>query len=461
MQTRTVATHERTSIAETLAAFAVSYVPTPTARDAIAKSVVDAVGCVLAATSEPVSAATRHAFSAPEGPAPVIGTDDRAHPADAALIMGTTAHALDLDDFDVRSGGHPAVAIVPAAFYACFADEIESADVLAAIGAGYEVMALLGLAIHKQAKRRGQHGTGVFGAVAAAVAAGRIHNLDVASMRHAIGLAVGQAAGMRANFGTMAKPLQAGNAARAGVTAALLARHGATGGQDPIAGPGGLVQSAVGPDDREEARERMVELAPRLGSLLDELPPSLKRHASCGSTHASIDAALALRDEVGPADGIATIEVTVPPVYLESLFYSRPVNGLEAKFSLEHCVAVALVHGDANRRRFLHGGFGDPEVMRLRERVVVVPDPELEVMRDTLKCLPARVRITSATGEHRRDVVDAVGTSRHPMDWEQVEHKLADNAPALDERRRTEIIRLVRHLTGRADISAVSRIASA
>jgi len=447
-------------VADELAEFALSYDPVEQVRDAVSKSVVDFVGCLLAAQSEPVSVLVRNTFAHKAGSTPIIGSDDFAEPADAALIMGTISHALDLDDFDVRAGGHPAVAIMPTVFAGAFVDDLPDVDLLAAIGAGYETMTFLGLAMHKESKAAGQHATGVFGALAAAVAAARLMRLDVASTRNAIGIAVAQASGMRANFGTMAKPFQAGNAARAGLVAAVLARQGMTSGRDAIGEPGGLIQLAMGAARREETRDRLLGLRGRLGSFLQELPPSIKRHASCGSTHASIDAAIDLRERIGLLEGIKDIEVTVPPVYLESLFYSRPVTGLEAKFSLEHCIAMALVYGDANRRRFLEGDFSHPEVMRLRELVIVTPDSELEELRDAEKCLPARLTIRTTAGEHSTEVINAIGTSRRPMEWAQVEQKFFDNSADIAEARRVELLRCLRTLGSSEDIVRAARIAS-
>lgn len=434
------------TISEHLSEFAARYQPSARASEALLKSTVDTVGCMIAGFREPLSDVLRSVVVQANGACAVLGTADRASPADAALVMGAAAHALDLDDYDVRSGGHPGVAIIPAAFAAGLASGARGAEVLAGIGAGYETMLLLGLSYHKEAYQMGQHATGTFGVIAASLAAGRVLGLDARQLRRAVGIALAESSGARANFGTMAKPYQAGHAARCGLLAAQLAKAGMTSADDPIGDPAGLVNMAVGSALRASVLERMAAILPRLGGFLDEAPPSIKLHAACGSTNGSIDAAVELRDKVQPLDSIREIRAAVPGVYMQTLVYPRARTGLEAKFSLEHSIALGLYYGDGFRERYAEDAFAHPEVLRLRELVRVEKDAELQKFRDQNKCLPARLTVVTTKGEHRTEVMHPLGSSGRPLDWPGVARKFASTAKDLPAERRERVVSLVREL---------------
>ena len=445
----------RPTISGALADFTTDYRPSNAASEALLKSAVDTIGCMIAGYREPLCDALRPLAAQTNGACAVLGTPDRASPADAAMVMGSAAHALDLDDYDVRSGGHPGVAIIPAAMAIGMASGASGAEVLAGIGAGYEAMFLLGLGFQKEAYQAGQHPTGTFGVMGAALAAGRVLGLDARRLRHALGIALAQSSGARANFGTMAKPFQAGNAARCGVLSAQLAQRGMTAADDPIGDPAGLVNLGVGSAQREAVLERMQQMLPRLGHFLDEAPPSIKLHAACGSTHGAIDAALELRDAAMPLEGIRDIQVNVPPVYMQTLVYPRARTGLEAKFSLEHSIALALWYGDGFRARYAEDAFAPPAVLRLRELVRMEKDPELQRIRDEQKCLPARLAIRTASGEHRTQVLHPLGSSGRPLDWAGVTAKFDSIASDLPADQRARVVDLLRNLPSLKNLAAL------
>jgi hypothetical protein len=116
--------------------------------------------------------------------------------------------------------------IVPALLAIAPRCQATGAQMVDAYIAGFEVFGKLGRALNTQHYKRGWHATGTFGALASAVACGRMLGLNTAQMVTALGIAASSASGLRANFGSMVKPLHAGLAARAGLQAALLAQAG-------------------------------------------------------------------------------------------------------------------------------------------------------------------------------------------------------------------------------------------
>ena len=205
-------------------------------------------------------------------------------------------------------------------------------------------------------RNRGWHATATVGAIGAAAACARLLGLDVKRAAHAVSLATSMAAGFMAQFGTMAKPLHAGLAAKSGVLAASLARSGLEAGLDTLDGPTGMNRLMVGPD-YEALRDALTHVehgqnlrfeTGRVGDPLLILSSGLKakRFPNCGSAHRAMDGLLALRDAHGFAAGeIEAIRVRAPVSHLNNLMYAAPEDALQAKFSLEYALACIAVTG--------------------------------------------------------------------------------------------------------------------
>ena len=227
------------------------------ARDAIA----DCVGCMLAGSREPLAAplrATLPSFDAAsrEFPALMIGLGRYAAPADAALYNGTVAHALDFDDTNHPAYAHPTAVIASAMFAVAPLVDASGDALIDAYLVGFEFFGKLGRALNTQHYKRGWHTTGTFGALAAAASAARLLGLDEQRTTMALGIAASSASGLRASFGSMTKPLHAGQAARNGVLAALMAREGFTASAAGVRAPLRL-------SERLQLRHRLRQRAAR------------------------------------------------------------------------------------------------------------------------------------------------------------------------------------------------------
>jgi 2-methylcitrate dehydratase PrpD len=329
---------------------------------------LDWLGCTIGGSAEPVAGMLREELTS-NGPATVIGTDLTTDPRSAALVNGAAGHALDFDDTHTLLSGHPSAPVLPAALAVGEELEVPGERLLAAFVVGVEVECRVGALLAPGHYRAGWHATGTIGTIGAAAAVAHLIGLDAGRFAHALALAGTQAAGLKASFGTMAKPLHAGKAATDGALAARLAARGFTANPALLEAPQGLAAAAGGgtPDptrlDRLEGR----------WTVRDTL---FKHHAACYLTHASINATLAVRDEVAVED-VERVDVHVAADSLQVCGIAEPATGLEGKFSLRATTAMALLGDDTtDMAAYSDARMHDDELVTLRDRVRVVPEPD-------------------------------------------------------------------------------------
>ncbi|MDX1432059.1 MAG: MmgE/PrpD family protein [Gammaproteobacteria bacterium] len=268
--------------------------------------------------------------------ATLVGDGTRTGVLQAALVNGTASHALDYDDVQFAMFGHPTVTVVPAVLALAERDGLSGRELLTAFVAGVEAECRIGLLATDGHYARGYHATGTFGTFGAAASAARMLGLDADTTAIALGIAGTQAAGLKAVFGTMCKPLHAGKAAANGLYGALLAKRGFTSRDDILECDQGFV-STLSPGMDAEAALR------GLGEQFHTRDVLFKYHAACYGTHASINAARRLREQhdIDP-EQVAKIEIKVPVRNLKVCNIQNPQTGLEAKFSLRLTAAMAL-----------------------------------------------------------------------------------------------------------------------
>lgn len=374
---------------------------------------LDWVGCAVAGARELDCGRVRALVAAESaGLCRVIG-GGRVGPQMAALANGPAGAILEMDDVDRRALLHPGPVVMPAVLaMAESLGTVEGDAVLDAIVRGYEAMIRIGRAAGAS-HYRFFHPTGTCGGFGAAAAGASLLGMDVERTAWALGLAGQQAAGLwraRHEPGSV-KALHGGRAAANGVAAALLARDGFRGPLKVLEGEQGFFHAMAAEGDPEAV------LASASGWAIHDV--SFKPHAACRHAHPAIDAALALRDTVG--GGADTVVVQA---YRDSVLFCdkpRPTTSAEGKFSLQHSVAVALIHGDAGLERFEPTALTDPAVAALRSRITV------EIADDLTSAYPARfgARLVAKIGgvEHRIEALDALGDRENPLSAESIRSK--------------------------------------
>jgi 2-methylcitrate dehydratase PrpD len=326
---------------------------------------VDWLACTLAGRTESVSGIVA-AAAAEEGGQPqatFIGVASKATVLQAALVNGTASHALDYDDVNLAVPGHMTVAIIPALLAIAEQQGSSGAEFMAAFVAGYETACRIGKLVEPAHYANGFHATATIGSLGAAVACAHLMRLSPEQAAHAVGLAATQAAGLKAMFGSMAKPLHAGLASRAGLQSVLLARKGLTSRTDILECAQGFAQVHGADFHLTDALAEPVGGYHLLANLF-------KFHAACYSTHSTIEAVAALRQEHSlGADAVSSIQV-VAGEGCTICNIQEPTTALEAKFSLRIAAAFALL-GIETARVSEWGRATEPAVLAVRDRVSV------------------------------------------------------------------------------------------
>lgn len=291
---------------------------------------------------------------------------------------------------------------------------------------GYEVAQTVGAALSPTDYLAGFHTTGTIGTLGACACACVLLGLDAPTTRIALGIASSLASGVRVNFGTDVKPLHAGQAAGNGILAASLAARGFTASADGIEADFGFAHTHA-PSQRSRLTEQVDRLyAGEIGITLH--PPTRKPYASCGGTHAAIQAALSLRHLAPNPEAIESVIVEGSEQYRSVLIHPRPTTGLEAKFSMEACMAIALADGAAGMPQFTDDSVKRPSIQRLIEKVEIRDNAEFSRMWQRGDCLPAAVTLVTKGARERNEVVNAPGSPLNPMSDEVLMAKFAQCA---------------------------------
>ncbi len=389
-------------------------VASPRAIEVLSRAVLDLAGCVVAGADEPAGrlAADYAVASGAPGAAALLGAGrGRLSPALAGMANGTAGHALDFDDIGIGVG-HVSVAILPGVLALAEHVGADGAAFLDALVLGYELASRL-TSMYPDTRlgpyAAGYHKPGVYAALGGAAACGRLLGLNADGIASALGIAASQAGGLRANFGTMTKPLHAGVANRTAVESALLAASGFTasteileqrfGWHDVICrGEGDLDGIVAGLGDGFAVEEGLV----------------FKAYPCCGANHHAISALLGLLNDEGvDAADVDSVDVEIEARNLsEVLVYDWPRSPLEGKFCLAYNVAAALAD-----RAVTVDTFTDAALERLtahRDRIHVHPVTHLPQHG-------ARVAVNLTDGRTlNREQLTLRGSLADPMSTEEL-----------------------------------------
>jgi|SRR5882672_716019 len=390
-------------------------------------AVLDTLGVALAGSTEEASRIVEDVLGleASHGPCLVLGGTRRIGPLDAALVNGVAAHALDFDNTAKSFGGHVSAVMVPALIAAGEAFGASGRNLLLAHAAGYEVGAAVGRTLNPQHSERGWHPTATLGVFAVAAACAKLLKLTADQTETALALATSLAAGTKANFGTMTKPLHAGQCARGGLMAALLARKGFTADPEAFEHKQGFFR-LFGAEHYDAARA-----LDGWGDWEIVVPgASYKLYPCCYSTHSAVEATLNLVRRHGPFDlrAVARVDSLTHPRSLAHTDRADPGSPLEAKFSVQYCVARALADGKVVLEQFEGDAHREPAVRELLRRVHAAP--YTGKLFDEDDPFDAEVTIMMADGRRYSEKVDRpLGrTSDNPIPDEHMKAKFENCA---------------------------------
>jgi 2-methylcitrate dehydratase PrpD len=452
------------SVIEQLAAYATNetFEKLPEATvTAARRAILDTLGVTLAGAIEPTAARVRALIARrPAGDAAtVIGTPWRGSVEDAALANGTASHALDYDDLNQSLSGHPSAPILSAALPLAEHRRASGAALLAAFVAGVEIEAKLGRAVNPAHYEIGWHATATLGVFGAAAAAAKLLGLPAEQTAHALAVAASMASGIKANFGTDCKPLHVGHAARCGVEAALLAQAGFTGNLRALEHGNGF-----GSTHGAGARPAWDLSIAGLGAPHELVEPGIgvKRFPACASTHQALDATLGLAEEhaIDPAT-VTAVECGVNYMAPNQLIYDRAATGLQGKFSMPYCVAVALLDRTVGLAQFDDARVHRPDVQALMPKVRMFIHPE-QTTRESLPTRFSDVAISLTDGRRlTRRIRHAKGQPQNPLTDEELTVKFQDCAARVLTREVAErVLTTVHALPAVTDASELARLLS-
>ncbi|NWF54982.1 MAG: MmgE/PrpD family protein [Syntrophaceae bacterium] len=410
---------------------------------------LDLIGVALGGANQPLAKVllkTVREFGG-NSQATVWGHGIKTSVAQAALVNGAMAHALDYDDTHVRAMGHPSAPLIPALLAVGEWKGASGKEALEAFIAGFEVETRIGEGMGVKHYDRGWHATATFGRFGAAVGAGKILGLDLEQMKRAMGLAGTQAAGLRLVFGTMTKPFHPGKSAFDGVLSAILAQRGFTCASNIIEGKKGYLE-ALGEDSRLEP---MVK---NLGKKYEVLNNTFKPYAACLFTHPTIDALIQMRNKyrLRPEE-VEEISCDVARFCLDAAGQGEPKTALAGKFSVYYCAALALAEGVAGEDMFTDRKVLDPRMVALRKKVKARGVPGY---KDT----EAKVTVTTKEGKTYSIHVDIPkGDPRNPPNDKEMEEKFRSLAGGvLAKPKRDRLVKTIWGLEKLGNIRQLTRL---
>jgi 2-methylcitrate dehydratase PrpD len=385
------------------------------------------------------------------GKTTVIGSNLRVPERFAAFANGVGIHADDFDDTQLAVGSdrvyglltHPTAPCLPAALAVAEQQDLSGREFTLAYHLGVEVETKISEAISPRHYQHGFHSTATCGTMGSVAAVSKLYKFGLQETLRALALAASQSAGLRENFGTMTKPFHAGRAAESGIVAADLTRLGWTATDRILESPRGFFQAFGG--------GYMLEaIQGKLGNPWTFLDPgvSIKPHPSGSLTHPAMTKVLEmiLEHDIRP-EQVERLDVGTNHNMPNALIHHRPTDELQAKFSMEFCVAILLLQRRGGLPEFTNEVVNRPDVQEMIGKVHFGVHPEAEAAGyDKMTTL---IEIHLKDGRRYSARADfGKGSPSNPMSYDEVAEKFRGCAEfaSWDTSRSERIIETIRNL---------------
>lgn len=385
------------------------------------RAMIDTLGVALAGSVHPAGKAIT-AFVGRFGCKPaagIIGSNIKTSSPLAALANGTIAHVLDYDDCRADTQGHPSAVLIPVVLSLGEEFKASGKEIIEAYVLGIEIWAKIS-SVMPDLHLKGWHPSGILGTMGAAASAAKLLKLTTEQVTTTLGIAGSEAAGLIRNVGTMTKSLHIGNAAENGIIAALLAKEGFTAAKNILEGDANFLETFYGRDNNS----CISKVVDNLGAPFALISPGLaiKKYPSCYSTHRLVDAMLHLISlyHIKPEE-IATINCQSNPIAQKTLPYTNPSTALEAKFSIQFAIAVALTDQEFGLAQATDEKVNDPMIKNLMRRITLSVYPDWKEGKDTIenRADMITVRLKNRT-KYSYEVLVAKGNSKNPLTDEEL-----------------------------------------
>jgi 2-methylcitrate dehydratase PrpD len=428
------------------------------------KSILDCLGLALAGSKAQTGTLCRQyleKIGVCDGKATIIGSARKTSPRFAAFVNGVSIHADDFDDTQLATAKdrvygllvHPTVSVLPAVFALAESGGISGKQLMVAYHLGVEVECKIAEAISPRHYQGGFHSTGTCGPFGSAAACAKLLGFEHSKILNAFGLVASQSGGLRENFGTMTKPFQAGRAAESGLASVELVALGWTAAEQILEADRGFFHAFGGSYDPGAIMDR-------LGKPWTFVSPgiSLKPYPSGSLAHpAMTELARLIEAHDLQAAQVEKVDVGANHNMTTTLLHHQPKTGLEAKFSMEFCLAILLLERKAGLGEFADKVVQRADVQEMIRRVNFYVDPEAESagydkMTSLLKIYLKDGRVIKGRADFGK------GSPANPMTFEEAAAKFRGCAGYAEwPRSKTEkIIAFVRALDSTPDVSTLS-----
>lgn len=369
----------------------------------------------------------------------------------AAALNAVYGHVMDMDDVHNASITHMGVITIPTAIALGQYLNKTGKEVIESIIAGYEVGSRIGEAINPSSYKY-WHTTGVVGAFSSGAVAGKLLGLTNEEMLNCFGSAGTQAAGLWQflESGTMSKTLHTANANICGIRSAELAKLGFTGAPTILEGERGFIK-AMAPEYDLDALTKEYDMGYRITT------NSFKPYACCRHTHSanySIERILSSH-ELEDEDILEIIDDTYSTA-VQTTNNPYPENPYAAKFSLQFCIAAAIIFKDLSDKIFTFENITNPRIKTLMSKIRININDKLDAeFKSDPNQWSHRITIKKNNGEKIIDQVDyPIGDFNNPFDWEMADRKfLMVTDGIIHSKKATELINKIKDFDKLTDIN--------
>jgi 2-methylcitrate dehydratase PrpD len=432
------------------------------------KSILDGLGLALAgsrAQTGTICLEYLQQLGICDGKSSIIGSSKKTSPRFAAFVNGVSIHADDFDDTQLSAAKdrvygllvHPTVPVLPAALALTEGREISGKEFMLGYHLGVEVECKIAEAISPRHYQDGFHSTGTCGPFGSAAACAKLLRFELPKILNTFGVAASQSGGLRENFGTMTKPFQAGHAAESGLLSAELVSLGWTAAEQILEAERGFFHAFGGSFDPGAITDR-------LGKPWTFASPgiSLKPYPSGSLSHPAMTELARLIDvhKLQPAQ-IEKVDVGANHQMTTTLLHHRPKTGLEAKFSMEFCIAILLLRGKAGLSEFSDHVVQSVDVQDMISRVNFHVDPEAESagydkMTSLLKIHLKDGRVITGRADF------AKGSPANPMSFDEAAAKFRGCAEFAEwpKQKAEKLITYIKTLDSALDLNSLSPLLS-
>jgi len=410
------------------------------------RAFVNWVGCAHGGAFQPAVESALPALTALSGAGvcTVIGRGVKLDPLNAALLNGLSVGANAFDDAHVQTVVHPAAPTVAALLAYAEQHPVSGPDFLHALVLSHELQARLSCALALAPARShvGHYMTGLTGGIGVAAGVGRLMGLTEQQLVWAMGIAAMQGGGFRSSHASMSATFIPGNAGRAGLLAAHMARHGFTCQEEPLTSPNGLLQVVGDPPN-------LAALTERLGRHWECMNVAIKPFPNGCVVHATTDVCLELvRNHRFEHSDIVHVEIETNALSMGLAGRKDPRDSYEAQVSLYHWAAAALTYGRAGLYEASDACVRDPVVVATRERIVATAVADLQ---------PDEARAVLMLRDGSRleaEVRPHIGSARRPLSDAQLDAKfMAQVEGPVGSTQAAELARICWKLPQAADVA--------